>query len=101
MKPPNNSAARVFRYFRPPLPMSQDAQDAAEYWKDKEFKKFAVDVVAGKAARPTFAHTYYVQARTADRAIAAIKRDAISIPAGARYSARLAGPRELGCTPTA
>lgn len=46
-----------------------DEADAVAYWKDKEWKKWAVDVTAGP-------------------------------PRGARFIARLAGPRELGCVPT-
>ena len=50
-----------------------DEADAVAYWSGHEWKKWAVDVIAGPAKRP---------------------------PRAARFSARLAGPRELGCVPT-
>ncbi|MES2880487.1 MAG: hypothetical protein V4713_18910 [Pseudomonadota bacterium] len=78
-----------------------DEADAIAYWKDKEFKKFAVDVTAGPVKRPTFSRTIYVTARNSARAIICAKDQPLSKPPrGARYTARLAGPRELGCTPT-
>lgn len=76
----------------------QDAIDAARYWRDHEWKKFAVDVVAGPERRLTYARTFYALARTSGRAIACVRRDGPRFPAGARFVARLAGPRELGCT---
>lgn len=82
------------------IPYYQDAADAAAYWRDHEFKKFAVDVTAGPRRRPTHASTWYARARTAARAIECVKREACGLPARARFSARLAGPRELGCVPT-
>lgn len=82
------------------LPWEQDAIDAASYWQDKDWKKFAVDAVAGPERKPTWRYTYYVGARSAERALAFIRLQAIpKLPAGARLRARLAGPRELGCTP--
>ena len=77
-----------------------DEADAAAYWEGKEFKKYAVDVRAGPARRPTTKRTLYVRARTAEAAIACAKREDWQRKAGARYSARLAGPRELGCVKT-
>ncbi len=77
---------------------AQDAADAARYWRDREWKKFAVDVVAGPERRLTYARTFYARARTPSRAIACVRRDGPRFPAGARFLARLAGPRELGCT---
>lgn len=74
-----------------------DEADAIAYWAGKEFKKWAVDVTAGPTKRPTYKRTFYAQARTAERAIACVKRDMLHKPAGARFRARLAGPRELGC----
>ncbi len=77
----------------------QDDIDAHNYWKDKEFKKWAVEVRAGPAKKPTFARTYYAHARTAERAIAAAMAQALDrSPRNAEWRARLAGPRELGCT---
>ncbi|MEX3605246.1 MAG: hypothetical protein VB142_00260 [Burkholderia sp.] len=75
----------------------QDEADAIAYWAGKEWKKWAVDVTAGPEKRPTYNRTFYAQSRTADRAIAAVKREMIDKPARARFRVRLAGPRELGC----
>lgn len=77
-----------------------DEADALAYWTGKEWKTFAVDVTAGPAKRPTFRQTLYVRARTPERAIACAKQNMLRKPAGARFLARLAGPRELGCVPT-
>lgn len=77
-----------------------DEADAVAYWKGKEFKKWAVDVAAGPAKRPTFRQTVYVRARTAESAVECAKTNMLTRPRGARFLARLAGPRELGCVPT-
>lgn len=82
------------------LPSEQDRIDAANYWRDKEWKKFAVDVVAGPDRKPTYRRTFYAGARSHERAIACVQREAIGLPSRARFIARLAGPRELGCVPT-
>ncbi|MFP3709733.1 hypothetical protein SB783_37600 [Paraburkholderia sp. SIMBA_009] len=74
-----------------------DEADAQAYWADREFKAWAVDVTAGPAKRPTFRQTYYARARTADAAVECVKRNMLRKVAGARFLARLAGPRELGC----
>lgn len=79
---------------------SQDAADAEAYWRTRDFKVFAVDVVAGKDRQPSFGRTFYARSRTADGAIRAVKRDAFELPRQARFRARLAGPRELGCVST-
>lgn len=76
-------------------PMTTDAEDAAKYWQGKEFKKFSV-----RAKRGAYFQTFYARARTAEGAIAAVKRNAIGIPPGAQFTARLAGPLELGCVRT-
>ncbi len=82
------------------LVSDQDRKDAQVYWRDKEWKKWAVDVVAGPARRLTFAATVYVGARTRERALACAKANmAQKPPRGAQFTARLAGPRELGCVP--
>ena len=76
-----------------------DAADAACYWAGKTYKKYAVDVTAGPYTRPTFKRTIYVRATTGANAVECAKRNMFSKPPGrARYAARLAGPRELGCT---
>lgn len=76
-----------------------DEADAQAYWADKEFKTWAVDVTAGPAKRPTYRQTFYARARTAEAAIECVKRNMPRKVAGARFLARLAGPRELGCHP--
>ena len=79
---------------------SQDAADAVAYWRDREVKVFAVDVTAGPNSRPSHRFTLYARARTSAGAIGAVQRDAVLLPKRARFQARLAGPRELGCVPT-
>lgn len=74
-----------------------DEADAQEYWATREWKKYAVDVTAGPYKRPTYRHTVYVRARTAAEAIHSTKRNLFSKPSRPRFTARLAGPRELGC----
>ena len=82
------------------LPRMGDHALARRYWADKEWKKWAVDVVAGSERKPTFGRTVYARARTAEAAIGCAKRNMHQIPRGARFEARLAGPHELGCTAT-
>ena len=78
-----------------------DEADAVAYWRGHEWKKWAVDVIAGPVKRPTYRTTYYARARTAEAAVACVQRNLVKRPpGGARFSARLAGPRELGCVPT-
>ncbi|HGO6073744.1 TPA: hypothetical protein ACK3Q6_004476 [Burkholderia cepacia] len=78
-----------------------DEADAAAFWADKEWKKFAVDVTAGPTKKPTYRQTHYARARDGESAIECVKRNLIvKPPRGARFVARLAGPRELGCVPT-
>lgn len=79
----------------------QDQLDAMAYWANKEWKTWAVDITAGPEKKPNYSRTHYCRARTGARAIEAVKRDLpIKPPGRARYAARLAGPRELGCVPT-
>ncbi|WP_157645178.1 hypothetical protein, partial [Burkholderia ubonensis] len=66
-----------------------DEADAIAYWSDKEIKIWAVDIAAGPERRPTYRHTYYARARTADRAIECVKRNLLRRVPGARYRARL------------
>lgn len=80
--------------------INPDGADARDFWRDKEWKKWAVDVAAGPAKRPTFRQTIYVRARSAHRAVACARANMHKRPPrGAVFSARLAGPRELGCVP--
>ncbi|WP_157661220.1 hypothetical protein [Burkholderia ubonensis] len=44
-----------------------DEADAIAFWSGKEIKIWAVDIAAGPERRPTYRHTYYARARTADR----------------------------------
>lgn len=81
------------------IPYMDDRKTAILYWRDKEVKVFAVDVTAGPQKRPTYANTWYARARTQERAIECVKRQAFGLPARARYQVRLAGPQELGCVP--
>lgn len=74
-----------------------DEVDAIAYWPDKEVRVWAVDIAAGSERRPTYRHTYYARARTADRAIKCVKENLTGRTPGVRYRARLAGARELGC----
>ena len=79
----------------------QDEANGIAYWSTREWKKWAVHVVAGPAKRPSYKQTAYVRARTREAAIAVAKRDLFpSPPRSARFDARLAGPHELGCVPT-
>ncbi|ERJ32927.1 hypothetical protein L810_5404 [Burkholderia sp. AU4i] len=74
-----------------------DEVDAIAYRLDKEVRVWAVDIASGSERRPTYRHTYYARARTADRAIKCVKENLTGRTSGARYRARLAGARELGC----
>ncbi|WP_059588603.1 hypothetical protein [Burkholderia cepacia] len=74
-----------------------DEADAIALWTDRGIKVWAVDIAAGRERRPAYRHTYYASARTADRAIECVKQNLNRRAPGARYRARLAGPRELGC----
>ncbi|MDM0078705.1 hypothetical protein QTH90_30155 [Variovorax sp. J2P1-59] len=78
--------------------LSLDEQNAHEYRSQREWKKWAVHVVAGPARKPTYKRTAYVRARTSEAAISLARRDLIPLPPrSARFGARLAGPHELGC----
>lgn len=78
-----------------------DAAVAVAFWRDKEWKTWAVDIVAGPTKKPTYCARWYARARCGETAIACVQRNLISRPPrGARFTARLAGPRELGCIPT-
>lgn len=84
----------------PHIPLG-DAAVAAAFWRDKEWKTWAVDIVAGPTKKPTYCATWYARARSGETAIACVQRNLISRPPrGARFTARLAGPRDLGCIPT-
>lgn len=76
-----------------------DEADAHAFWKDKEFKVFAVDLVQGNGKKRKVSRTMYVRARTAKGAAECAKANDWSPRPKPYYSPRLAGPRELGCTP--
>lgn len=80
--------------------MFQDEADAHDYWREKEFKKFAVDVRTGRVRNASTRITVYVRARTHDAAIACARRNLKPARPSAQYVARLAGSHELGCVPT-
>lgn len=77
-----------------------DEADAHAFWKDKEFKTFAVDLVQGCGKKRKLIRTMYVRARTAMAAAECAKVNDWSPRPKPYYSPRLAGPRELGCTPS-
>jgi hypothetical protein len=91
---------------RTPAPMQErmlfgDEADAHAFWKNKEWKTYAVDLVQGRGKKDKFVCTMYVRARTGlGAAICAKENDWFRNPKP-RYVARLAGPLELGCTPSA
>lgn len=75
-----------------------DAAIGAAFWASHEWKKWRVDVLAGPDKKPTYARTYYARAKDRDGAIRAVRINLIgALPRGARFTARVAGPRELGC----
>jgi hypothetical protein len=75
---------------------------AHDYWSTREWKKWTVHIVAGPARRPTYKKTVFVRARSREAAVAVARRDVFPPPPrSARFAARLARPRELGCICTA
>lgn len=76
-----------------------DEADAYAFWKDKEWKTFAVDLIAKVGKKQKVIRTMYVRARTSSDAAQCAKDNDWSGKPKPRYVARLAGPRELGCTP--
>lgn len=84
----------------PTLASMSDAELAARYWADKEWKTHAVDIRTGPPNKPTYKRTVYVRARTAAdaEAWARTNRTLLNTPKRCWIKARLAGPRELGAT---
>lgn len=80
--------------------MFGDEADAHTFWKDKEFKTYAVDLVVGKGKKQKVIHTMYVRARTGKGAAECAKENDWSRKPKPYYVPRLAGPSELGCTPS-
>lgn len=75
-----------------------DEAVAQEFWKDKEWKTYAVDLVTGSGKHRKVIHTMYVKAKTPERAKANAKENDIARKPKPFYYPRLAGPLELGCT---
>ncbi|MER0040577.1 hypothetical protein [Pseudomonas sp. MGal98] len=77
-----------------------DADIAARYWADKEWKTYAVDIQTDAPSKPTYKRTVYVRARKAADAEAWTRknRTLLNTPKRCWMRARLAGPRELGAT---
>lgn len=75
-----------------------DEADAHAFWKDKEWKTFAVDLIQHQGNKQKLLHTMYVRARTGTDAATCAKENDRQRKPMPRYVARLAGPRELGCT---
>ena len=76
---------------------SKDFADGLAFWANHEVRKWAVHIWTGKDQKPTTERIEYARASTSERAIACVKRDALLVPARAKFAARLAGPHELGC----
>lgn len=75
-----------------------DEADAHAFWKDKEWKTYAVDLVSGSGKKRKIIHTMYVRARDPKGAQACAKDNDIRRTPMPFYYPRLAGPKELGCT---
>ncbi|TES71941.1 hypothetical protein [Pseudomonas syringae group genomosp. 3] len=75
-----------------------DEADAHAFWKDKEWKTYAVDLIEHQGKKQKVIHTMYVRARTSGGAALCAKENDTARKPKPRYVARLAGPRELGCT---
>lgn len=71
-----------------------DEADAHAFWKDKEWKTFAVDLIMHQGNKPKLLHTMYVRARTGAVAAVCTKANDMQRKPRARYVARFAGPRE-------
>lgn len=75
-----------------------DEADAHAYWKERELKVYAVDLLTGSGKKRKVIHTMYVRARNAEGARDCAKFNDFRRKPRPYYSPRLAGPRELGCT---
>lgn len=81
-----------------PLERLRDAELAKAYWATRDRKVYAVDMTAGDVKKITYKRTIYVRARSPQEAMdwARANRALFSVPARCGFSARLAGPMELG-----
>lgn len=77
-----------------------DEADAYAFWKDKEWKTYAVDLIEHHGKKQKVIHTMYVRARTSGDAEICAKENDMQRKPKYRYVARLAGPCELGCIPS-
>ena len=76
-----------------------DEADAHAYWKNREWKTYAVDLVTGSGKKRKVIHTMYVRARDEEGARECARENDVHRSPKPFYCPRLAGPRELGCTP--
>lgn len=87
----------------PPLPsgLTREQELAEAYWATREFKVYAVTVLARRRYEPDWERTYFARARTPAGAIRATKAHMFeSPPTTPQFTARLATPRQLGCVPS-
>ncbi|MCV2423374.1 hypothetical protein LNV47_22560 [Paucibacter sp. DJ4R-1] len=87
----------------PPLPsgLTREQELAEAYWATREFKVYAVTVLARRRYEPDWERTYFARARTPAGAIRATKAHMFeSPPTTPHFTARLATPRQLGCVPS-
>jgi hypothetical protein len=76
-----------------------DVADAHDFWKGKEWKTYAVDLIIGNGRKRKIIKTMYVRARSVEGAEKTAKYyDIRRSPPRPHYYPRLASPRELGCT---
>lgn len=74
-----------------------DEADAHAYWATREWKTYAVDLVAGTGKKRKIIHTMYVRARDEEGARMCARENDVCRTPKPVYLPRLAGPRELGC----
>ncbi len=74
-----------------------DEADAHAYWKNREWKTYAVDLVTGSGKIRKV--TMYVRARDEEGARECARENDVHRSPKLFNCPRLAGPRELGCTP--
>ncbi len=68
---------------------------AANFWRDKEFKRYVVVVTKGPAKKPTLRQEYYPMARNEERAIAWVKGESTVSLIGARFEIRYVMPSDI------
>lgn len=75
-----------------------DEAEAHAYWATREWKTYAVDLIAGSGPKHKVILTMYVRARDEDGARMCARENDVARTPKPAYVPRLAGPRELGCT---